>query len=140
MKYGVVDLQEMRDSNLVCQFLFCKKSGECCDKSKFTAKNCNSYKNSPLKTANLTKLHRFRRNNCVKMRVLCGENYFFSPLFTAILTLFFYQTLTRAAIHRNSYVIFLPNFFPGLEHQRLGIRAELIMSNHLTGSHLLQAG
>ena len=45
---------------------------------------------SPLKTENLTKIHR------KKMLALCGENYF-----------------SFTAIHGNSYVIFRPNFDPG---------------------------
>ena len=58
----------------------------------FRKKSCEGgEKNSPLKTANLTKIHCFHRK---KMRAICGEN-FFSPPFTAILTLFFDQTSTR---------------------------------------------
>ena len=74
----------------VRQFLFCKKSVECGEK-KLSAKNCKSYNNSALKTANLLKIHRFHRIHRKKMRELCGENYLF---FTAILTLFFDQTST----------------------------------------------
>ena len=48
---------------------------------------------SPPKIANLTKIRSFHRTHRLKLRTLCGEKLLFSPLFTAILTLFFCRNL-----------------------------------------------
>ena len=51
---------------------------------------------SPLKTANLTKVHRFHRIHFKKMRALCGENFFhsYSPQF-----LHYFSTKPRPGDH-----------------------------------------
>ena len=90
-------MQKMRDSN-PCTAVFFVRNPMKALKKNFTAKNRKSYENSRLKTANLTQIHHFHRIHRKKMRVLCGENYFFVT-----------------AIHRNSYIIFQPNLDPGLE-------------------------
>ena len=77
-------------------FFFCKKSGEC-DEFFVTAKNHNSYKNSPHSMLKDGGALRWRK--------------FFPPLSTANLTLFFDQTSTRVETKLFSPIWGMPCFW-----------------------------
>ena len=85
LDYEVGDTHEVEFQTLVRQFLFCKNSRECGEKTNFHRKIQRiPYKNSPL-SAHWT----------IKDAGALRWKKFFSPLFTANLTLFFDKTSTR---------------------------------------------
>ena len=69
-------IQEVGASNHSTEASFFKtNSGEYGENINFSAKNCESYKISPLKTSFFD--YHFHRIDRYKMRALCGEKYLF---------------------------------------------------------------